>query len=64
MSLRQLREAAGMSVAAVARYVGTSESLVRRWEAGSVTPGMGSAVKLARILGVGLEDVARACSVA
>lgn len=59
-TLRELREAAGLSATQLGANVGTSESAVRRWEAGMVSPSVENIVKLGIALSVTPEKVLRA----
>jgi transcriptional regulator with XRE-family HTH domain len=52
---RQLREAKGLSQAAVARRIGTSQSWVARMESGLVDPGLGSVSRYLQAIGARLE---------
>jgi transcriptional regulator with XRE-family HTH domain len=50
--LAALRQAAGLSAAALARRAGVDRPFLRRLEAGKTNPGWDTACKLARGLGV------------
>jgi transcriptional regulator with XRE-family HTH domain len=56
--LQQLRKAAGLSQAELATRSETSLDTLRRWEQGRNLPNIEAAAKLARALGVSLDDLA------
>jgi transcriptional regulator with XRE-family HTH domain len=56
--LRQLRDGAGLTQAALAVASGLSLGVVRDYEQGKKEPTLRSAVKLASALGVGVETFA------
>jgi transcriptional regulator with XRE-family HTH domain len=56
--LRQLREAAGLSRAALARRAGVPASTLRNWEADRPFPGVRAGLRLAGALRVTLERLA------
>lgn len=56
--IRAARTAAGLSVAALARRIGTSRETVFRWEAGKYRPDSADVVRrIAEVLGLPLDDV-------
>jgi transcriptional regulator with XRE-family HTH domain len=56
--LKALREAAGLTQARLARRSGVPLGSVRGYEQGVRTPGLDQAAKLARALGVSLDELA------
>jgi transcriptional regulator with XRE-family HTH domain len=56
--LRRLREAAGLSRAALARKAGVASSTLGNWEAGRGMPGLPTLLRLAGALGVPVERFA------
>lgn len=57
MTLTQLRTAAGLSQADLAKLVGVSQATVSRWEADVMTPKTDKLSPLAKALGVEIQDV-------
>lgn len=57
ITLRELRERAGLRQVDLASAVGTSESRVRSWEAGKTAPQVRNIVRLATVLGVSVDVV-------
>lgn len=55
--VRELREQHGLSPAAFARLVGMSEKAVRQWESGARNPTKQSARRIARALGIPVDQV-------
>ncbi len=55
--VRELREARGLSQADLARLLGVSAYTVGRWEAGQMVPAARNARRLAKRLGVSLEEL-------
>lgn len=55
--IRELREGRGLTMAELARLLAVSESTVYRWEAGDSVPQKHIRTKLARRLGVGVEEL-------
>jgi transcriptional regulator with XRE-family HTH domain len=56
--LRALREAAGLSLAALARKAGVPASTLRHWEGSGGMPGLPALLRLAEALGVRVERFA------
>ncbi|MGA9112918.1 MAG: helix-turn-helix transcriptional regulator [Candidatus Dormiibacterota bacterium] len=56
-TIRQLREAAGLTQAELARRVGVQTSQVSRWERGVAVPTARNARRLGRRLGVSPDDL-------
>jgi transcriptional regulator with XRE-family HTH domain len=56
--LAELRRAAGLSQERLARLADVGTDAVRKWERGKRTPSLKMAIKLARTLGVSLDDLA------
>ena len=56
--LQRLRLAAGLTQAALAEAAGVPLSTLRGWEIDRREPGLRAAVRLARALGVGVEELA------
>jgi transcriptional regulator with XRE-family HTH domain len=56
--LKQLREAAGMTQAALAKAAGVPLRTYQTWEQGVRTPLFDAAAKVAEALGVSLDDLA------
>lgn len=54
---KSLRLAAGISAAVMGRTVGADGRTVRRWEAGDTEPTLSAAGRMARALGVPLDDL-------
>jgi transcriptional regulator with XRE-family HTH domain len=54
-TIRQLRQAAGLTQAELAHRVGVQTSQVSRWERGTAEPSARHARRLARALGVAVE---------
>ena len=56
-SLRALRESAGLTQAEVARRIGVTRQTLIAIEQGRYSPSLEMAFQLARVFGVGLDDV-------
>jgi transcriptional regulator with XRE-family HTH domain len=56
--LRRMREAAGLSRAALARKAGVANSTLGNWEAGRGMPGLPALLRLAEALGAPVERFA------
>jgi putative transcription factor len=50
--IRRARERKGLKQEDFARFLNEKESLLEKWEKGSLTPSLGAAKKLGRILGI------------
>ena len=55
--VRELREAAGMSQAALGEAIGVTRQTVIAIEQGRYSPSLESAFRISRLFGVGVEDV-------
>lgn len=53
--LKRLREAAGLSQVQLALRLGVSQGTVARWESGVRVPQAGNLIKMANILGCGVD---------
>lgn len=53
--LKRLREAAGLSQVQLALRMGVSQGTVAHWECGTRVPQAGNLIKLANILGCGVD---------
>jgi transcriptional regulator with XRE-family HTH domain len=60
LTLRRLREAAGLTRARLAVQLGTSESVVFNWERGQTEPTLSHLRGLARIFGTTIDEIVRA----
>ncbi len=58
MTLREMREARGLSRTKVANALHCSNNMVYRWERGEQVPGLAYGYKLAQLYGVSLETIA------
>ena len=58
-TLKKLREDKGLSQAALAKTLGVDQSAVSLWEKGKTFPRVDVAIRLASILGCGLDDIYR-----
>lgn len=56
-TLRQLRENAGFTPEALARFFGMDCSLVENWESGAVEPTITECLVLSRLYGVSLDKM-------
>jgi transcriptional regulator with XRE-family HTH domain len=56
--LKRLRQEAGLSQSQLARAAGVPEGSLRNWEQGRREPLFGTAVRLARAMGISLDDLA------
>lgn len=59
MDLETLRKRAGLSQEALARRLELSRATVASWEQGRTEPALSMAVRLAGILGVSLDQLAK-----
>ena len=57
MRIRELRKARGMSMAALAKEVGTTSAAICRYEKGARRPNVFMAIKIANALGVTVEEL-------
>lgn len=55
--LRRMREAAGLSQIQLALRMGVSQGTIARWERGGRTPQAANLIKLAQILGCGVDEL-------
>lgn len=55
--LRELREAAGLTQARLAKLVGVTRNAVSQWEAGETTPTLRRLEKVSKILGVAVDAI-------
>ena len=55
--IRALRKERGLTQEQTAKAVGASRQAISRWEDGSVLPDLRHACELARVLGVGLDEL-------
>jgi transcriptional regulator with XRE-family HTH domain len=58
MRLKRLRERAGLSQPQLAQRAGVPLSTLRGWEQGRREPSLGAAAKLARAMGITLDELA------
>jgi len=56
--LQRLRKAAGFSQATLAKATGIPASTIKNWEQGRRSPLLDTAARIARALGVSLDDLA------
>jgi len=57
MRLKELRERCGMTQKDLAAMVGVSRKTISAYERGRATPSLRVALRLAQVLGVGLEEL-------
>ena len=57
LTLKAARVNSGISVKAAADAVGVTEDTIYRYESGKSSPKIGTAVKLAELYGVGINDI-------
>lgn len=57
MSIKRCRERAGKTIKEVQDYMGVSDSAVYQWELGNYCPKPDKLLKLARFLGVSVEEL-------
>jgi len=53
----QLREKAGLSQAEFARLLKVPQPNITRWESGAITPSIESIIKIAKALGVSIDEI-------
>lgn len=56
-SIRELREAAGLTQGALAEKIGVDRTAVVKWETGVAFPSSAKLPKLAEVLGCGIADL-------
>lgn len=59
-TLKNMREAKGLSQMALAKELGVDQSSVCLWEKGKTFPRVDVAIRLAKLLGCSLDDLYRA----
>jgi DNA-binding XRE family transcriptional regulator len=57
IDVRSLRQKAGMTQVQLAKAAGVGQSTVAMWESKGIQPTVGNAVKLARALGLTVEQL-------
>ena len=61
-TLKELRAEAGLTQTAVAKQMGVSHDSIKRWENGETAPKIDQAVTLAKVYGVGIDEIAEAAA--
>lgn len=56
-ALKFQRESYGISMAELAKKIGTSHQNISRWEAGKVLPNIDFCVKLAKFYGITIDEL-------
>lgn len=57
LDIRSTRQAKGLSQVQLAEAIGVGQPTISMWESGEMQPSVRNAVKLARALGVSVEDL-------
>lgn len=57
MTLKELRQNKGLTQTEVAQLIGKSNRIISHYETGRVIPPLEVAVKLAKVLGVSVEEI-------
>lgn len=63
MTLKQYRENKGLSQTALANKVGLKQTTISQYENGLRIPKMTIAIKLAKVLGVSVDEIAKSFTV-